>query len=335
MKGLYLELAGKYYQVEQSFSNIMTPAHMVNNHMSVSLDAHDKVAGLTVTADNIDLSKLETNRESFDRMKKKLVTDRVTDIQKFADAYKAEIEYTILDDRGAVSENCKVMKTITCNDKLFILGIDSDNEMHYRLAKELTEEIHFVNHKAVPYGVMVNPINGCTIVINNIRIYQCIVEETETTPVQEKVYGVVSTDTDSLMEGSLCIFDTRTEGIKFDPVTVPFVPREIWINVCILLGNYIQVYNTMDVNLLLQQINDAGVVEVPEKPEEGSEETNEPTTPTESEPDNKETEETPSEVIPDESEKTETEPSESDNGGEQPVETEEEDMGVDNTTFQD
>lgn len=332
MKGLYLELAGKYYQVEQTFSNTMTPAHMINNHMSVSLDAHDKVAGLTVTADNIDLSKLETNKESFDRMKKKLVTDGVTDIQKFADAYKAEIEYTILDDIGAVSENCKVMKTIISNDKLFILGIDSDNEMHYRLAKELTEEIHFVNHKAVPYGVMVNPIKGCTIVINNIRIYQCIVEETETTPVQEKVYGVVSTDTDSLMEGSLCIFDTRTEGIKFDPVTVPFVPREIWINVCILLGNYIQVYNTMDVDLLLQQISDAGVVEVPGKTEETQEPT---TTPTESEPDNKEPEETPSEVIPDNTEKTETEPSESENGGEQPVETEEEDMGVDNTTFQD
>ena len=277
MKRVYMNLAGTYYKVQQSFDRILETVIPRRNAISSREDSVMNTVSISISASDMDYSNLMTNAESVNEMKKKLVADNCYEIAEVPNSYKIEIDYSIYDEKGVKRiERSKVMKDIVANDKMMTLGIDMHNECHFRVVKEFEQRIEFTNKKSVPLGIMHRKPEGCVFKINGIKIYQDIIAASnESVYEQPFKFNGNDTETDQLLEGSLCIYDSKGAGVNYEPTVIKFIPRVIELSLDIILTNYMMVYSETEINDLLQSIYEVVMApeEEPANPTEPSEST--------------------------------------------------------------
>ena len=103
-KAIYANIAGVYYQVDQS-TNIPTHiARMARNHSHLEYDQRSREMIAAIWLSGMDYTHLQSNRGLYQKMEADLREQKVTEIPKITDHYLVYVDYAIYnEDVAAIS----------------------------------------------------------------------------------------------------------------------------------------------------------------------------------------------------------------------------------------
>lgn len=258
MKTMYKVIGDKVYNIEQSMSTPQqTYPKTMTTHVLTSFDqgtysAHAFINGLSIDSQM-------TNKELFDKLTEKIVTDNVKEINTIYDKYKVYLDYSIIDSKGNVIEHSVTIQKLNSKDVIVPLGINVENECQYSQAKLFKQKLEFTTKTTVPVGsIRIPPTspNEYRFMINDIVIFQSFIEQDE---VHESIFNTAYNYGSSTIQSTLntmaAIYSTKKEGIYLAEFVLPKLPRKIEVNVEVLLGDYIIVYDDSVIISLLETNN--------------------------------------------------------------------------------
>lgn len=259
MKAIYKVIGDKVYSINQ---NMNTPQQTYPKTMTthVLTSFEQGVYTASVYINGLSGDSYMTNKELFINMKNKIDNDKIKEIDVIYDKYKVYLDYSIIDSKGNELEHSVTIQKLNSSDVILPLGINEDNDCLYSQAKVFKQKLEFVSKTTVPVGTIRIPTtlpNEYKFVINDIVIFQSFIEHDE---VHESIFNTAynygSSTIQSTLDTMAAIYSTKKEGIVLSELVLPKIPRKIYINVEVLIGDYIVVYDD-SVIISLLEVNNA------------------------------------------------------------------------------
>lgn len=274
MKAIYVKLGNNVYKVRQ---NTAIPTSMTFRAPGVSsslnVDTYNKTVTQNIYINNLKKPGTKSNMELYTELVDYLKTQKITEIKEIQNFFKIYVDYSAFED-GREIEHSAVIRPIQPLDKAVMLGVATNNECVYRRVKTFTPNIEFKLRNSLPHGIMSKPKTDYKLKIHNIAIFQDFSREPE---VHESTYDVAysigSSTISSSLENMKMIYSTENNGIDIQEIGLSFMPRNISIDMDIVLADYIVAYNDNDINKILIENIEAKYpvedddIEVPENPE--------------------------------------------------------------------
>ena len=257
-KVVYALIDGVYYKLDQnpnvpdkSMKNI---PNLISSVERVNLNELE----LQVSLSTIDVNTAKSNREECNIMKSVLrACPNIRDIQVIPNHYKMKLTYTIFDENMRPVDNSSTMRDITAEDVLLPLGVDKYNEALYRRVKYFSPRFKFLVRNIVPYGIMKNAKKSYTFQINDISLYQETVDssygENLHLSTYENPYAVCSPCMNEPLGNMLLLYSTNNEGITYQPFSISYVPRSVYVSVKMMLDGYLSFYTESEVQAILEE----------------------------------------------------------------------------------
>lgn len=224
---------------------------------------------------NLNISNAEsnmiTNKEFFEDTVLRIKEENIKEIPTLAPRYRVLIDYMLYNNSdNIVVDEGVITKMIEAQNAFLPLGLDPENnELVYRVVKQISGAFDFIYRTNIPFGIMKHATEKLTLYINRVQIQQAKTH-VGNLAVDEKACrtGIViergnpnATTEYNFIDTYVTIFDTLLEGMKIEPVETEMVPRKITIDVNIILNNYFYTSNPDDV---LQHVQDNIDAEIPE-----------------------------------------------------------------------
>lgn len=262
-KVIYTFIGDKYYKIDQ---NSDIPSSITKNiHNSVSYTEKNNLNELDLNVDlsTIDVQHTETNKEACDNMKEYLrKCTNIREIDVIPNRFKMRLTYAIYDDNGKVIDNSSTMRDVDPTDMLLALGVNEYNEALYRRIKVFNPRFKFLVRNIIPYGIMKPERKKYTIRIIDIALYQQKIMELESIhpSMYDTPYNVTSPTINDTLDDMLLIYSSKVEGIEFNPVTVGYIPRNVYVNIKLMKGGYISFYTESEIQEILSNNKDKPLV---------------------------------------------------------------------------
>lgn len=173
MRGYYAQYGDTIYELHEGFMNrpVVHPK-IVRTHMDVSHDMNKKEATAAIYISTLDENGL-SNKERYEEIAEKLLTDQTTAIRKLSGLYRVYVEYRLVDvnsnevvDQGISIKDCKP------NAFFFPLGINDENELVVRIGTQLNARIAKRYQSVIPYGLMRKDTHRYMLFIDRLYITQ-------------------------------------------------------------------------------------------------------------------------------------------------------------------
>lgn len=258
-KAIYAKIADRYMKVDQSTNIPRNIARSYRTHSSLEYDnaAREMVANMWVNG--VDYADLQSNRSLYKQMEADLKNNKITEIETIADRYVLFVDYSIYNEKGSEINHSCTSKTLDPVDGILPLGCAVNNELVYRRVKLFDPKITFAVTNKVPFGIMANTYGEkYTMQINDICILQC------TDPMNSECFGVHNSiegnsytydshTVQCMLKYNIPVYSTAAAKIEFGEFSVSFYPRKITLNMHLILGNQIVVYDDQTVKDILQE----------------------------------------------------------------------------------
>lgn len=253
MKAVYTTARGKVFRINQnpSVPSVLSEIH-VGAHAKVEEDPRARVAKEIFCVSALDVPNTLSNREMYVNLCKYLKDHKVTHIDVIQNNFKVMIEYTSCYN-GKPLGTSTVTRGVVPIEALVALGTATNNENVFRRVKEFKENIEFTIGDSVPYGITDSSPKKFLMHINNICIFQDF-NPTESHPHQSAYctpYGYNDFTTFENLQNMQLVYSTQGAGIKFDTIELSYIPRKIILGVDILLSNYIDVYDSTEIDRII------------------------------------------------------------------------------------
>lgn len=262
-KAIYAKIADRYVQVDQSTSIPRNIARSFRTHSSLEYDASAREMVANMWVNGVDYTDLASNRSLYKQMEADLKKEKITEIDTIADRYILYVDYSIYNEKGSEINHSCTSKTLDPCDGILPLGCAINNELVYRRVKLFDPKITFAVTNKVPFGVMANTYGeSYTMKINDICILQCtdpLNSECFNThnSIEGNSYAYDSHTVQCMLKYNVPVYSTMASKIEFGEFSVSFYPRKITLNMHLILGNQIVVYDDQTVkDILLENIND-------------------------------------------------------------------------------
>ena len=273
-KAIYTFIGGKPYRIDQ---NTSIPTSMTFKQPGVNSNMNIDTATKAVT-ENVYMNMLKkpgtkSNAEMYKEFEQFLRDKKITEIPIIQNTYKVFIDYSIFDD-GKEIDHSAIIRPIDPLDKVYLLGVATNNELVYRRVKTFNPKIDFKTGTQCPFGIIHNATKRYSLKINNIVIFEDFNPVASVNnSVYDMPYAIDSMTIQASVHGMMQIFSTEAEGIDIAPADLTFVPRFVSVSLEIILANYIVAYdhNTIE-QILIENIEnkygpDDSDPDVPEDPE--------------------------------------------------------------------
>ena len=256
MKAIYTKIGSKFYKVKQNLhipTDVTFKAPGVTSN--VTIDPVQKDVTQFLAINDLPTIGVKTNAQMFKEMKTELSESQITEIDTIEDFYKVFIDYSLMVGNKEC-ERAQVIRPIMPKDKIYILGTATNNENVYRQVKTFDPMIDFKLRAPMPHGIIDKAVGSCTLLINDISIYQ---SKRECINFHKSIYEVSfanSITPETQIRDDIKIYSTSAAGISINPIDLRFVPRKISVRFDVILTNYIVAYNENSViDVLLENIN--------------------------------------------------------------------------------
>ena len=277
MKTIYTQIDGKYYQMNQPTK---VPLELVREEHGITskvvVDAGDKRLIQNVVISTINTTGTKSNKEMYNEMVEYLKTQKVTDIPVLPNFYVLYVDYSIFDGNKEIEHSCCI-RPVGPEDKIYPLGVATNNETVYRRVKDLHQTIEIRTRVPIPHGISMRPSTRKSygLKINNIIVYlDSYGDKDRHESTYENPYGGNTSTLLGKLDTLKPIFSTDSEGLDFDISSVTFMPRVITMDIEVILGNIIVAYTSNEVDKIIQDnLNDKYDEDIPTDPgEEGGDE---------------------------------------------------------------
>ena len=170
-KAIYTFIGNKPYRIDQ---NTSIPTSMTFKQPGVNSNMNIDTATKTIT-ENIYINTLKkpgtkSNAELYAEFTQYLRDKKITEINVVQNTYKVFIDYSIFEDGKEIDHSC-VVKPIDPLDKVYLLGVATNNELVYRRVKTFNPKVEFKTNTLCPFGIMNTGAKRYAIKINNIVIF--------------------------------------------------------------------------------------------------------------------------------------------------------------------
>lgn len=198
-----------------------------------------------VSLSNI-LEKPYTNNEIINNVLTLIKANKVKTIDKLLDRYDLAIEYHLLsEDNQPVDSGINYVR-INTSDMVIPLVINENNDLSYKIGKKFMGSFNLIYRSMTsPFGLHYSDSTKFTLIIDNIMILEHVYEVVDPVFDDRSMNGVshpIPCPDDKTKY--IIIYDSKAEGIKFDPIKINFKPRNIEIDVSLDLDNYFIVNDT-------------------------------------------------------------------------------------------
>lgn len=259
MKAVYTTTAdGRVYRVNQP-TNI--PSVLLNQFFGATaseiIDAPARTVTQSVAISTLHAEGEKSNRELYLELLAYIKEHKITEIDTIQNDFRIYIEYETFDGKRSLGVN-SVSAFIEPIESIVPLGTATNSENVYRQVKNMKTKAEFVIKNTVPYGVMGNPKHDYTIHITDIAVFQNfssigkpfndIHMSTYNTP-----YGINQYSAKENVENMTIIYSTASEGIVFKPLKLKFIPRSVFLDLELVLSDYVIAYDTYEIDKIIQE----------------------------------------------------------------------------------
>jgi len=268
-KAIYTMINSKYYKINQDTS---VPTKLCSfpeeNHTQSSLDERLKQATYNVYISTMEKTCVKSNRAKYYEMINYLKDNLITEIESVQDTFKVAIDYTICNSSCELDHSVAI-KPLSPSDAAIILGVATNNEGVYRRVKTFGQEIEFGISNPLPLGIMATNPGSYSFKINDITIYQDLspISGTLHNSIYKKSCCCRSTTVGDSLSKFAAIFSTSALGIEIQQLSIPFIPRKVFVNLYMCLANLIEAYDDTEVNnILIENIENKYEPDKPDEP---------------------------------------------------------------------
>ena len=261
-KAIYANIAGVYYQVDQS-TNIPTHiARMARNHSHLEYDQRSREMIAAIWLSGMDYTHLQSNRGLYQKMEADLREQKVTEIPKITDHYLVYVDYAIYNEEGQeINHSCST-KRIEATDALLPLGVAFNNECVYRRVKAFNPKVVFSVTNHIPFGVLESSYGKkYTMKINDVCILETVDPyESECFNVHNSIegnsYDYQSHTIGTLLRDHIPVYSSAAAKVDIGEFTVSFYPRKITLDLHCLLANLVVAYDEQNIkDILIENMN--------------------------------------------------------------------------------
>lgn len=263
-KAIYAMIADQYVKIDQNTNIPKNIAKSFRTHSSLKEDCANREMIASIWVNGIDYTNLESNRSLYKTMADDLKKNKVTEISTISDRYVLWVDYSIYNEKGTeINHSCTTKSLDSGYDGILPLGCAFNNELVYRRVKLFDPKIVFAVTNKVPLGIMASTYNAqYTLKINDICILQC------TDPANSDCYGIHNSiegnsyaydshTIQCMLKYNICVYSSTASNLDFGEFQVSFYPRKLTIDLHLILGNMIVVYDDQNVqDILLENLND-------------------------------------------------------------------------------
>lgn len=261
MKGIYTNINGKVYKINQDCKAPLTDVEPVrSNSMSVKEDNMSKTTIADIYLTDFVRATAKTNKEKYADLVTFLTDNKVTSIDSLENAFFVSVDYTVRNAEDNEIEHSVVIKPVKVKDFIYPLGVTEDNECVYRRFKHLRMYIEWMLMNKLPYGIMCKKNPKTYLSINDITFWQ---DKTPNTDEHQSIYSqpynchMCTCTIDSSLENKIPIFSTKSSGIVLQEIVNSFQPRLIGLNLDMDLTDFIVVYDTAKIDEILDNNKNA------------------------------------------------------------------------------
>ena len=258
MKAIYTINNDKVYRINQ---NTAIPTSLTfkapGSSVTMKEDVYNKEATIFVSVNTLVKPNTKSNKELYNELVKFIKDRMITEVPFIQNNFKIVIDYAVFVD-GKEVEHQQVMKPVEPLDKIYPLGVATDDELVYRRVKTFNPKFHFQTTRNLPYGITCDKKKRYAFQINDISVYQDYSDRPE---VHHGTYDVsypVGADT---LKAALCqmvpIFSTYKAGIVFTVSEMNYIPVNFVVDLDLILANLIVAYDSRNIDNLLKDNMDA------------------------------------------------------------------------------
>lgn len=221
-----------------------------------------KIFALKVVLNTTDFQETKlSNRLYCEKVLNWIKDSKATVITDLRDSYKIQLDYTLVSAAGELIDEGVTTQTVEPKIVMVANPLNTDNEMTYRLAFKFDKIIKLDKAFPASFG-MINQVNRqYYLKVNGIRLL-ALSDLGTTDPKDNYFYPSILDCSGRLQMGitnaaseGVCIFDTTTRGINIDKECVPFRPRELGVDITILLNEFAEFFTETEILAALGENN--------------------------------------------------------------------------------
>ena len=256
-KAIYANIAGAYYQIDQSTREPINVIRMPKTHCTMEHNAAARELVASIWLSGVENTHLQTNRGMYVDMVESLKSNFTTEIPKISDQYIVYIDYTIYNDNDKEINHSCTSKRLETEDAILPLGCAFNNEMVYRRVKSFNPKIEFSVTNHVPFGIMGTSYGKkYTMKINDIAIMQSIdTLNAECYNIHNSMegnsYDYQSHSIATMLKYNIPVYSSAMAGIELGEFTVSFYPRKVVLDLHLVLANLIVAYDDQKIKDIL------------------------------------------------------------------------------------
>ena len=187
-----------------------------------------------------------SNRLYCDKVLNWVKDSKATVITDLRDSYKIQVDYLITSAADELIDEGVTTQTVEPKVVIMPTGVSEDNELGYRYALKFDKLIKFTKAFPASFGMLQQISGQYFLKIHGIKLLG-ISDLGVTDGKDQYIYPGILDNSGRMQVGittaahdGVCILDTTQMGITFDPEVIPFKPRELAIDLSIVLNEFCQ-----------------------------------------------------------------------------------------------
>lgn len=257
MKAFYSLYNKNLFQIHQNPAVKSICDYPLNN-VSTELKPNEKELGVNIVLSNISPNGSK-NAKLVEEAISVIQENKLTKIDNLVNRYRVAVDYVILNEDKIPVDHGINYKEIKAEDMAILFDVNPENNYEFSVGKKFVGSFNLMYRSATPFGIMCARENKYHILITRIMILQARTLDTDAIFDDRSLSGVSHKfyfTHEDINDKFLIIYDTKNEGFSFDPIMIPFKPREINININIQLGNYFTVADDTIITTELEKNNE-------------------------------------------------------------------------------
>lgn len=219
----------------------------------------------------------KSNKEYYQEIQEYIKSMEIDSMKMINDRYKIMVDFIFTDRYGHVIDEGIRMHRLSSVDVGVINPLNINDELTYRRAKVFRMKLPLRYESTPSFGIKKEGLSGTYYFrINSIKVLADVSLPDNTadtfmmnlhSPLLDKTLNRKSQTIKTLSENMEVIYDSSENSVSFNTIEINRFPREIWINLEMIMNNFFETNSTEVINdLLMNNKNNDIPPVIPGKP---------------------------------------------------------------------